>query len=93
MHLLQTMVLTELGKKSASVVQLFFRASSFKNRHWHAMLVKPFGKLLATRDSVGTFRQAYFRPAFDTAAAIGGSFDKGIRHQDVSPLIIKTECS
>ena len=56
----------------------------FKDQAWHTILVRPFGRLLATADTARMYKQA----AFDIAAATGGSFAKGIRHQDVSPFSI-----
>lgn len=55
---------------------------SFKGQVWHAVLVRPFGRLLATADTARVYKQA----ALDIAAAIGGNFAGGIRHQDVSPF-------
>lgn len=81
MNLLQTRVLTELGKVS-HVVQLLGheRISGFQNHTWHAILIAPYGRLLDATDTVRMYKQA----TFDIAAAIKGSFAKGIWHQDVS---------
>ena len=58
--------------------------TEFKGQAWHAILVRPFGRLLFSADNAGMYKQA----AFDIAAAIQGSFAKGIRHQDISPFNI-----
>ena len=55
---------------------------TFKGQDWHATLVRPYGRLLATADPVHKYKQA----AFDIAAPIENSFAKGIRHQDISPF-------
>lgn len=81
--LLQTEVLKELGTVS-NIVQLSGHGvvNSFKGQAWHAILIRPFGRLLATADTAPLYKQA----AVDIAAAIGGSSAMGIRHQDVSPF-------
>ena len=83
MKWLQTKVLKELGGVS-NVVQLLEHGivTGFKDQAWHAILVRPFGRLLVSADSASMYKQA----AFDIAAAIQGSFAKGIRHQDISPF-------
>ena len=80
---MQSEVLKELGTLS-NIVQLMGHGvvESFKGQAWHAILIRPFGRLLATADTARLFKQA----TFDIAAAIGGSFARGIRHQDVSPF-------
>ncbi|DBA76250.1 TPA: hypothetical protein ACH3X1_009970 [Trebouxia sp. C0004] len=76
-------VLKELGTVSNTVQLLGHGAvKSFKGQAWHAILIRPFGRLLATADTARLYKQA----AFDIAAAIGGSFARGIRHQDISPF-------
>ncbi len=55
---------------------------SFKGLDWHAIFIRPYGRLLATADPVCLYKQA----AFDIAAALEGSFAKGIWHQDISPF-------
>ena len=79
---LQTKVLQELGTVN-NVVQLLGHGMvpSFEGQAWHAVLLRPFGKLLSTEGPAHMYKQA----AFDIATAIGGSFAKHIRHQDISP--------
>ena len=83
MKWLQTNVLKDFGGVS-NVVQLLEHeiVTGFKDQAWHAILVRPFGRLLVSADSASMYKQA----AFDIAAAIQGSFAKGIRHQDISPF-------
>ena len=80
---LQSEVLTKLGTVS-NIIQLLGHGAvnSFKGQAWHAILIRPFGRLLATADTARLYKQA----AFDIATAIGGSFARGIRHQDGSPF-------
>ena len=80
---MQTEILRALGGVS-NVVQLSGHdmVTGFKGQAWHAILVRPFGRLLVSADSASMYKQA----AFDIAAAIQGSFAKGIRHQDISPF-------
>lgn len=82
LQLLQAEVLETLGAVS-NVVQLLGEASviRFKNQDWHAVLIRPFGRLLATTDTVRLYKQA----AYDIAAAIKDSFARNVRHQDISP--------
>ena len=78
LRLLPTKVLQELGTVS-NVIQLLGHGvvKGFKDQAWHTILVRPFGRLLGTADTARMYKQA----AFDIAAATGGSFAKGIRHQ------------
>ena len=80
---LQSKILEALGAVS-NVVQLLGEAGimRFKHQECHAILVRPFGRFLATAETARLYKQA----AFDIAAAIEGSFAKNIRHQDVSPF-------
>ncbi len=55
---------------------------TFKGQDWHAILIRPYNRLLATADPGHMYKQA----AFDIAVAIEGSFAKGIRHQDILPF-------
>ena len=79
---LQSQILQELGPTSNGVQLVGHQLVNFKGQDWQAVLIRPYGRLLATTDPVHLYKQA----AFDIAAAIGGSFAKGIRHQDVSPF-------